>query len=162
VAALLPAAAAAPPKGPRVPDLSRVADLVIGRTNEFRRGEGRGEAVLNDKLAAAARDLAGFMARTGKFGHAVDGKQPWDRAQSRGFDYCLVAENIAYHHDSRGFDTADLASKVFKGWKDSPGHRKNMLQPVVTQTGVALARSEKNGYFYAVQVFGLPRSACTR
>ena len=34
-----------------------------------------------------------------------------------------------------------------------------MLNPHVTQTGVAVARSEETGRYYAVQMFGRPRSA---
>jgi hypothetical protein len=33
-----------------------------------------------------------------------------------------------------------------------------MLDPDVTETGVAVARSEQTGYYYAVQMFGRPRS----
>lgn len=33
-----------------------------------------------------------------------------------------------------------------------------MLEPAVTQTGVAMAQSEKSGSYYAVQLVGRPRS----
>ena len=33
-----------------------------------------------------------------------------------------------------------------------------MLEPAVIQTGVAIAQSEKSGYYYAVQLVGRPRS----
>src|SRR5204863_3801867 len=33
-----------------------------------------------------------------------------------------------------------------------------MLDPDVTETGVAVARSEDTGYYYAVQMFGRPKS----
>jgi hypothetical protein len=33
-----------------------------------------------------------------------------------------------------------------------------MLDPDVTETGVAIARSETTGYYFAVQVFGRPKS----
>lgn len=34
-----------------------------------------------------------------------------------------------------------------------------MLDPDVTETGAAVARSDKSGYYYAVQMFGRPKSA---
>src|SRR5690242_18909417 len=33
-----------------------------------------------------------------------------------------------------------------------------MLDPDVTETGVAVARSEKTGYYFAVQMFGRPKA----
>jgi len=51
-----------------------------------------------------------------------------------------------------------MGDKFFEGWKHSPGHRKNMLDPDVTETGVAVAQSEDTHYFYAVQIFGRPKS----
>jgi uncharacterized protein YkwD len=159
MALMLPLAAAGQSENAALPDLARVARLVVEDTNAYRRAEDRSRLAPNEKLAEAAREFARFMARTGEYGHAADGRQPWDRAQSHGYDYCYVAENIAYHYDARGFDTARLAKQVFEGWKGSAGHRGNMLQAGVAETGVGLARSDKTGYIYAVQMFGLPRSA---
>ena len=57
-----------------------------------------------------------------------------------------------------GFDTAELAQRFVWGWKDSPPHRRNILDRDVTETGVAIAQSEQTGVFYAVQMFGRPKS----
>src|SRR5262249_45324930 len=57
-----------------------------------------------------------------------------------------------------GFTTDELASKFVEGWKNLPPHRKNMLNPDVTETGAAVARSAETGYYYAVQMFGRPKS----
>ena len=69
-----------------------------------------------------------------------------------------MLENIAYLYNSEGFTVETLAGGFVKSWKESPGHRKNMLDPDVTDTGVAVARSEETGYYYAVQMFGRPKS----
>jgi uncharacterized protein YkwD len=155
---LLPAAALAQPPA-AAPDLERVTQQIIEQTNQFRRAEGRGSVAVNAKLAATARDFAAFMARTDMYGHEADGRQPADRAKKHGYDYCLVAENIAYAFRSPGFTTEELAKQFVTGWQNSPGHRKNMLDPDVTETAVVIARSETTGYYYAVQLFGRPRSA---
>jgi len=161
---LIVAAAAWPALAPaqRV-DLSGAEKLIVDATNAFRREEGLGAVKSDSALAHAARDFAEFMAHTGRYGHTADGRNPGDRATGNGYGYCLVAENIAYQYNSAGFRTAELARGFVDGWKRSPGHRKNMLDPAATDTAVAVARSATSGYYYAVQMFGRPKSlGCRR
>ena len=143
------------------PDLSRVETLVVEGTNDFRRQEGQPRLERNDALEKAARDFATFMARTGEFSHEAGGSTPSERARGRGYDFCQISENIAYQYSSAGFQTSDLARKLAEGWKNSPGHRRNMLAPDVMDTAVAVAHSASKGLqrYYAVQMFGRPRSA---
>lgn len=140
------------------PDLSNVADLAIERTNRFRKEEGLQPVKKNDALTKAARYFAGYMARTDRYGHHADDKTPSERAENQGYDYCVVLENIAWQYSSTGFESEELARKLFQGWKESPEHRKNMLNSAATETGVAVARSSDSGKFYAVQMFGRPQS----
>ncbi len=140
------------------PDLSAVAKEIVAKTNAFRQEEKRPVVAINSKLVKTAEYFAKFMAQTNKFAHNADGNQPADRVKKFGYEYCLVAENIAYEYDSSGFTSDELAKKFFEGWKKSAGHRKNMLDPDVTETGVAVAQSEETHYFYAVQVFSRPKS----
>ena len=144
--------------GPR-PDLAKAADVIVQRTNAFRAAERRGPTTVDPKLLAAARYFAGYMARTDRYGHTADGAQPAERAVGHAYAYCLVLENIAHAYDSEGFDQDKLAGVFVTGWKESPGHRRNMLDPDATNTAVAVARSEKTGHYYAVQMFGRPKSA---
>ena len=61
--------------------------------------------------------------------------------------------------DSRGFETRALAGAAVEGWKNSPGHRANMLQPTVTEIGVAVARApDRDPKFISVQLFGRPEA----
>ncbi len=138
-------------------DLAGTGALIVQQTNRFRKEMGRDAVATNPVLAQTAADFAKFMAKTNKFGHTADGNHPNDRARQQGYDSCLIAENIAVEFSSRGFTTQALASKFVQGWKHSPGHRKNMLDPDVIETGVGVAQSE-TGYYYAVQMFGRPRS----
>jgi uncharacterized protein YkwD len=139
-------------------DLAGTAKLIVEATNELRREEGVGAVRPNAALAKAAQYFADFMARTDRYGHEADGRNPADRARSHGYDYCLVAENIAYLYRSAGFRTAELAGGIVEGWKHSPEHRKNMLEAAATDTAVAVARSDRSGRYYAVQMFGRPKS----
>lgn len=144
----------------RPPDLS--AALIIRGTNEFREGEGRRKVTMDAKLNEAARYFANYMARTAKYGHHADGSSPAERALKHNYDYCIVSENIAYYYSSAGITTEELTRGFVRGWKHSPEHRKNMLDPDVTEIGVAVARSEQTGYYYAVQMFGRPKSRLIR
>lgn len=143
----------------KTPDLPTIVSGIIERTNAFRKEEGRPPVKKNDELTKTAKYFADFMAGTDKYGHDADGKQPAERAKEHGYDYCLIAENIAYALNTAGFTTDELTTQFVKGWKESEGHRKNMLDPDVTETGVAAARSESSGKYYAVQMFGRPKSA---
>ena len=132
--------------------------IVFEATNDFRREQGLESVKSNPALAKAAQEFADYMARTDRYAHNADGRQPADRARSKGYDYCLVSENIAFQFSSAGFRTAELASGFVNGWKKSPGHRKNMLEPAATDAAVAMAHSDKSGRYYAVQMFGRPKS----
>lgn len=139
-------------------DLPPVAKLIVQQTNDFRKEQGLPAVGVDPKLTEAARYFADFMARTGKYGHSADGNQPADRARKAGYEYCIVAENIAYQYRSTGFAKDELGTSFVEGWENSPGHRKNMLDADVTETGVAVAQSQETGYYYAVQMFGRPKS----
>src|SRR5262249_29747418 len=80
------------------------------------------------------------------------------RVADYGYDYCLVAENIAYRSSSSELSAKKLARGFMKSWKKSTGHRKNLLDPDVTEIGLGVAGG-KDGQYYAVQDFGRPKSA---
>ena len=140
------------------PDLARVEAIIVDRTNDFRREMGLGGVDSDAKLEAAARYFAEYLARHDRYGHQADGKEPVDRTVRHGYDHCFVAENISYQYSSADFATTELAQRYVEGWKNSPGHRRNMLAPAATDIAVAVARSQKSGRYYAVQMFGRPRS----
>ena len=141
------------------PDLPQTEAAIIEMTNAFR-AENRLTAVVpSAKLQAAAKVFADYLARNGSFAHTADGRQPAERAQAAGYSYCIVAENLAMHQSNRGFETTDLARRAVDGWKNSPPHRANLLQPYVTETGIGIAKSgDADPKFLTVQLFGRPGS----
>lgn len=139
-------------------DPARVAQQVVAQTNGFRRAHGLAPTGVSAQLVRAARGFAEHMARTDRYGHEADGREPVQRARAAGYDDCIVAENIAWRLRSSGYESARLAQGLFEGWRDSPAHRANMLDADVTETGVAVARSARSGRWYAVQMFGRPQS----
>jgi len=108
-------------------------DLLVATSdlNTYRAQHGLPPIVLNAKLVAAsevhAKDLAihGIASHTG-----TDGSSHADRVQRKGYDFSIAAENVATGQKSW--------DKVFQAWQDSPGHNENLLQPNVTDFGIAL------------------------
>ena len=140
-------------------DLQRVSRRIEQMTNHFRVEQGLEPVESNDKLQRVAADFAEYMARTGRFGHYASGKAPSERVKEHDYEYCVTAENIAYDFQAEGFSTENLAESIVTGWKDSEEHRKNMLLPAATHTGVAVVQSRETGVYFAVQEFGRPKSA---
>ncbi len=151
-------AVAAPLEPANRPNLTEALKRVRALTNAFREDQGRRKVTINPELAKAAQYFAEFMARTSRYGHKADGSTPAGRAEKFGYAYCIIAENLAYTYNSDGFTADDLAKEIVDGWKASPGHRKNMLDPDVTEAGMALAQAPDGGYIFAVQLYGRPRS----
>lgn len=159
-----PASTVAGNAGSDVQSTSMIAVVqraIVDRTNEFRKSNQSGAVQRDEHLMQAAKNFAEFMARTGKYGHRANGMTPAQRAEAAGYDYCVIRENIAYRMNT-GDVTADSLIEVFvQGWIDSPPHRENMLADYITHTGVAVATTDDVTY-YAVQMFGRPKSAAFR
>lgn len=144
------------------PDLEQSVALIVEQTNALRRSAGLAPVAPDAALTAAAREFADYMARHDRYGHSADGRVPAQRAQAQAYAFCTVAENIAYQYSSAGFDAEQLASGFVSGWAESPGHRRNMLDADVTDTGIGVAWSPRGaggiGAYYAVQMFGRPQA----
>lgn len=140
-------------------DTAQAASSAMAGTNAFRKSQGLEPVQADRALETAAQRFARYMAKTGKYGHGADGRRPPERAKAAGYEYCIVSENIAYQYRSSGFPSAAaLGEALVEGWKHSPEHRKNMLEPAVTQTGVGIAQGQ-DGRYFAVQMFGRPKRA---
>lgn len=138
--------------------LQQAVKQIVERTNSFREQNDRPTVQPNQKLSQTATYFAKYMARTGNYGHRADGQRPSQRALERGYEYCLISENIAFRYRSGGYDSTELAKQFTQGWIESEGHRENMLDAAVTDIGVAIARDDQTNYFFAVQMFGRPKS----
>ncbi|HET6996573.1 MAG TPA: CAP domain-containing protein [Chitinophagaceae bacterium] len=125
-----------------VPGNSLVGD-VLSHTNQFRRSHGLSSLVMRDDLNAIARKHSENMAR-GRigFGHSgFDKRYRQVCTQVRGVHE--VAENVAYG--------ARSGKEVVKQWKNSPGHRRNMLGKY-KYIGIGTAK-DRRGNIYYTQVF---------
>jgi uncharacterized protein YkwD len=95
-----------------------------------------------------ARIQAENMARYQKMAHVIpEARQPTlgDRARESGYPFARLAENVALGYPN--------AQTVVDGWMASKGHRANILNRDVEETGIAIAQSSAGGVYYC-QVFG--------
>lgn len=143
---------------PITPDIPDTEAAIISMTNEFRLENKLGPVTPNAQLTAAARAYAKRLGGHKDLPHLMDGTTPATRAAKAGYAYCQIGENLAAAYDSRGFTANGYAKLAVEGWEHSPGHRRNLLLPYVTETGVAVMRAGPDDPRYiAVQLFGRPR-----
>lgn len=121
-------------------------DAATAGLNALRAQHGLAPLSYSRKLEKAARRHARDMARGGFFSHqGSDGSRIGDRVRAARYRWCAAAENIAKGQPS--------LTKVLTSWAQSPGHRRNMLHPEVTE--FALVREEGN-----IWVMVLARPGC--
>src|SRR3990172_664094 len=85
-------------------EAEETAKAILERANDFRKEHELQPLSVSRPLEEAARGFARYMAKSGKFGHAADGRQPPKRAAAQDYDYCIVAENIGFQYRSTGYD----------------------------------------------------------
>lgn len=100
--------------------------------NGLRAESGLGPVGSSTHLEQAAMAHAMDMVRNGFFGHdGSDGSTVGTRALRAGYDWCVIAENIA-----KGPNTQ---AEVLGLWARSPPHRRNMLRRGITEYGLVRA-----------------------
>lgn len=152
-----PASAPARPGAPSSVSVNSLEQKVIQGTNAFRDENRLAPLKPNVQLIVVAQSHAHNMARQDRFGdsdqngHVLDGKQFEDRIKVSGYPFTRVAENVGYQ-----LNKPDPSAAMMQDWKNSTGHRRNMLTAELTEIGVGAAQG-KSGRWYFVQVFGHPQ-----
>ena len=86
----------------------------------------------------SARQKSAEMASKGYFSHTSPTYgSPFDQMKANGVSYRSAAENIAM-----GQRTAE---EVVKGWMESPGHRQNILTPIIRISVLVMTKTETTG-----------------
>jgi len=135
--------------------LEEVARLI----NQERVAHGLKPLVIEAHLAAAASGHAQYMAVNDCYAHECPGEPDMSgRVEQTGYAYRRISENI---HAAQ-LDPA----RVVEGWMQSPGHRKNILDPDVTEFGVGHYYLAKDGgkvqsHHYWVANFGAKMGLAT-
>jgi uncharacterized protein YkwD len=109
----------------------------------YRRAHGLSPVRLDSRLSAVARQQAEAMAASGSISHSAAGSFSSRVAPLR---KSRAAENIA-----AGFLTF---AETLKQWKESAGHRANLLMPGAKKVGVASAANAQSPYrmFWAMVI----------
>jgi uncharacterized protein YkwD len=122
------------------------AEAALASINAYRAANGRKPVVLDARLTRAAAMQSEAQAGRSFIGHSgAGGSTPMARAASAGFRAKIASENVASGQKSFG--------DVLAFWKQSSGHRANLLRPNVTAIGVAMAKNQ-NGRAYWTLVLG--------
>lgn len=135
-----------------IPALSQ-ADLafsggIVARINEVRIRNGLATLSPNPLLASLAAMIAADNARTNQLSHTgSDGSTEVERAAKVGYQWQALEENIA-----EGTATPDATMQF---WINSPGHYRNIVNPSVTESGAAMAKSADGNPYWAC-CFGRP------
>jgi uncharacterized protein YkwD len=111
--------------------------------NRERTAQGLPPLQWDESLAAAARQHAARMAQQNVLSHQLPGEAPvQDRATRAGARFSLIAENIA---------VAPNPAIIHSAWMQSPHHRENILDPQLTEVGIAVIKGGDG--LFAVQDF---------
>lgn len=107
--------------------------------NAYRKQHGLKPLKLNAELSNAAKNHSRDLAKWDRISHfGSDGSNPWDRVKRTGYNPKVAAENV-------GTGQATI-EEVMKGWKESPGHNKNLLLADAEHMGIALVQESKTEF----------------
>lgn len=120
-----------------------IVEEILDQTNRFRKAHKLGALSMNEDLNEIAEQHSEDMAK-GRvaFGHGGFSLR-YDKAKKKIRNFRGFAENVAY-----GVTTGE---EVMGMWKNSPGHRRNLLGNY-KYTGIGTAKS-RDGRMYYTQVF---------
>lgn len=130
-------------------------EMVLQEVNRFRAQFSLQPLRLNRKLNRAAQAHADDMATRDFFAHETpEGRTPGQRAMSAGYRFSVVLENLAAGQSS--------PKEAVEGWKNSPGHRKAMLDRKITEAGIGYRflpndKGKVKTFHYWAMSMGKPR-----
>ena len=135
-----PAPAPTPVVNTPTPSTTNEAEQMLALVNEFRKESGVAPVVLNTALNTAAFKHSKDMNDNGYFSHTgQNGSSFGERVKNEKYSGFAFGENIAI---------SETAKQTFNLWKESPGHKRNILNPNVNEMGIG-----KSGRYWT-QIFG--------
>jgi uncharacterized protein YkwD len=117
----------------------------------YRGQNGLGPVRVNSKLMNAATDYALAMGTRDDISHGIGGTLP-KRVTAARYKWGAVAENLG-----AGYTSLD---DTMEGWKASEGHRRNLLNPRVTEIGIAAVATPPGAQYpnYWALILAAPQS----
>jgi len=115
-------------------------EQLMALANQSRAGTGAPPLQWNGALAEAARKHCEWMVSEGQIAHRYGGEEDLSvRAGQAGAHFSLIEENVA---------VGATAPEIHEAWMQSPGHRRNLLNPQVDRVGIAVIAAR--GVLWAV------------
>jgi uncharacterized protein YkwD len=129
---------------PEVEGVDTLESLIFELTNKERINKGLSSLKFDCRLKVAARQHSDEMLKGQYLSHNssnVLNKTLSRRIYNSGLPILRVGENVAEDIGDLipllfGKDLDSLAARVIRGWMESPGHRKNILEPDFTHMGI--------------------------
>lgn len=141
--------ACTPSPAPAPPPAAVSVEGCMAQVNNERSARGIAPVGYDARLATAAQKHSAYQASINTMTHAGPGNNTGgQRITAEGFAWRTWGENVAYGYK-------DCAA-VMKGWMNSSGHRKNILNSAFTRIGVGVARAA-NGTLYWTMDLATPR-----
>jgi uncharacterized protein YkwD len=137
VGPVAPVLAPLAPGGPEPTSPVEARARLLARVNALRTAAGVAAVEADPRLDAVAQAYADRMATQRFFAHvSPDGDSPTDRLEQAGYAYRASGENL-------GMAAGPLSAH--EALEESPGHRKNLLDPEFERVGFGLARQSRDG-----------------
>jgi uncharacterized protein YkwD len=132
----------------RIREIETLEQQCLDEINRVRRRSGLPSLAFNEDLLPVAREYSRRMAEEHFFSHNdPDGKTVRERVDEADIRWRMIGENLAY---SNGYVNPVAAS--LHGWMESPGHRKNILEPDFSMTAIGVWIKD-DGTVYFTEIF---------
>ena len=111
--------------------------------NQMRIEKGLKPLIFAPDLLRLARNYSLDMGKRNFFSHYnPEGLSPFQRMEKSGINFTTAGENIAYNY---GY--ADAAKVAADGWRHSPGHYRNIIDPDFVESAIGISKSSDGKYF---------------
>jgi uncharacterized protein YkwD len=141
----------------------------IERLNQMREGMSLGKLSADNILKRAAKDQADYQQSIHQLSHSQPTKDK-ETPQKRVFFYNGTHDHIGENcikiplkkpfkakYSKKELEAktySDAGEALFLGWKNSPGHYKNMIDPDYEMYGLGFSFDKDSSNLYCAQVFG--------
>lgn len=117
---------------------------MLAMVNEERAHEGLSPLTVDPDMRAVARAHSQDMWSRQYFSHEdLDGGSPFDRMRAGGVSFRTAGENLAL---------APTTAIAHRGLMNSPGHRRNIMEPAFGRIGIGVIDGGTRGMMFT-QVF---------
>jgi len=129
--------------------ISFLERLIYDRVNEERFKHNLPKLEWSSDITEVARKHSQDMAIKGYFAHEnKEGELVGERLEKDGIVFTVSAENLF-----KCLNYQDVAEESVRGWMQSPGHRKNILNVQVEEAGVGVYKVNGEDEYYITQNF---------